>query len=102
MTIDTHAGSGGTVLSVEGAAFDSAAAEHLHDLLLELDPAQPLTIDLRSVRLVHDTAVAQLARDLLPEFRRVWLLGLSEHHRRLMRYFAADGLDLPGADRASP
>src|SRR3990172_6991732 len=87
MTIDTHAGSGGTVLSIEGATFDFAEAEHLHVLLLELDPAQPLTIDLRSVRLLHHPPVAQLARDVLPAFRRVSLLGLSEHHRRLMRYF---------------
>jgi hypothetical protein len=87
-TIDAHAGTGGTVVSVEGAAFDSAAAEHLHSLLLKLDPAQPITIDLRSVRIVHDTAVAQLAGDLLPSFHRVLLLGLSEHHHRLMRYFA--------------
>jgi hypothetical protein len=92
MTIDTHADADGTVLSIEGTAFDAGEAEHLHRLLLELDPAQPLTIDLRSVRLVHDTAVAQLARDLLPAFRRVSLLGLSEHHRRLMRYFG------PGAE----
>jgi hypothetical protein len=87
MTIDTRTGSGGTVLSIEGGAFDASEAERLHELLLELDPAQQLTIDLRSVRLIHDTAVAQLARDLLPAFRRVSILGLSEHHRRLMRYF---------------
>jgi hypothetical protein len=103
MIIDTQAGTGGMVVSINGAAFDFAAVEHLHNLLLELDPAQPLTIDFRSVRIIHDTAVARLAHDLLPAFTRVLLLGLGEHHRRLMRYFARGGPgDAPGHHAASP
>ncbi len=91
MTIDTHTGASGTVVAITGAAFDPAMAAHLHDVLVELDPERPLTIDLRSVRLVHDTAVARLARDLQPAFHRVSLLGLTEHHRRLMQYFSGGG-----------
>ena len=91
MIIDTDESKRSTVVSIEGAAFDTEAAEQLHGVLAELDPERPLTIDLRAVRIVHDTAVARLARDLRPAFHRVSLLGLTEHHRRLMRYFSAEG-----------
>ncbi len=94
MIIDTdESTTGSTVVSIEGAAFDTEAAEQLHNVLADLDPERPLTIDLRSVRIVHDTAVARLACDLRPAFHRVSLLGFTEHHRRLMRYFSAgDGV----------
>ncbi len=91
MTIDTHTGQSGTVVSMGGAAFDTDAAARLHELLADLDHEGSLTIDLRAVRLVHDTAVARLARDLWPAFYRVTLLGFTEHHQRLMRYFSSSG-----------
>ncbi len=83
MSIQAHEGTSGTVLQVDGA-FDPDEADRLHLLLLALAPDRPVTLDFRAVRLFHDSAVARLARELGQ--RRVALLGLSEHHHRLLRY----------------
>jgi anti-anti-sigma regulatory factor len=80
-------GASGTVVELRGA-FDSAEADRLHALLEEIEPRRPVTIDFRAVRLFHDFAVARLARDLGDGNRRVAVLGLSEHHHRLLRYMA--------------
>ncbi len=85
MSIQRHDGANGTVVELTGA-FDPAEADRLHALLLELEPAMPVTLDFREVRLFHDLAVARLARELDGEHRHVALLGLSEHHHRLLRY----------------
>ncbi len=91
MAIDVRPGSIQTVLVLHGS-FDEKEADRLHDALLEIDPDRPVTIDFHDVRLFHDTAVARLPRELAG--RHATLLGLSEHHYRLLRY-----VGLPFADR---
>ena len=80
---DAASGSG-TVVEVRGS-FDPAEADRLHRLLLELEPRGPVTLDFRAVRLFHDSAVARLARELGDANRPVAVLGLTEHHHRLLR-----------------
>jgi hypothetical protein len=87
MAIEAHDGSNGVVFEVHGS-FDPAEADRLHALLVSVKH-QRVTIDFRSARILHDTAVARLAPELEDGDRRVALLGLTEHHRRLLRYFAS-------------
>ncbi len=94
MSIQAHEGTSGTVVEVDGA-FDPDEADRLHALLLDLEPDRPVTLDFRAVRLFHDLAVARLAREL--GGRRVALLGLSEHHHRLLRYIGPHATQTPGA-----
>jgi anti-anti-sigma regulatory factor len=86
MVIDALHGSDEALVVLRGT-FDTNAVEKLHETLLGIDPHSHLTLDFREVRLFHDTAVARLAKELAG--RRVTLLGLSDHHHRLMRYFGA-------------
>lgn len=74
-----------TVLELDGS-FGPVEEETLSDVLRELEPDRPVTIDFREVRLFHDIAVARLARDIGELHRSVALVGLSEHHHRLLRY----------------
>ena len=83
--IQAHEEGRGTVLALNGA-FGPVEQERLNSVLRELDPGQPVTIDFREVRLFHDLAVARLARDVRDLHRCVSLVGLSEHHHRLLRY----------------
>ncbi len=85
MSIEAHDGANGTVVELHGA-FDPEEADRLHALLLELEPEKPVTLDFRAVRLFHDLAVARLAREIGDARRHVAILGLSEHHHRLLRY----------------
>jgi hypothetical protein len=84
MAIDALHQLDGTLLVLRGP-FDDAEVEKLHEVLRAIEPGSHLTLDFREVRLFHDTAVARLAKELAG--RRVSLLGLSDHHHRLMRYF---------------
>ncbi len=83
--IQSHEEARGTVLELSGS-FSTDEAERVREMIRALEPHRPVTIDFREVRLCHDTAVARLARDLVESERRVSLLGLSEHHHRLLRY----------------
>jgi hypothetical protein len=83
--IQSHDEGQNTVLELNGS-FGPAEEERLQTLLRSLDPKKPVTIDFREVRLFHDLAVARLARDIGDLERRVSLIGLSEHHHRLLRY----------------
>lgn len=96
MSIQAHDGASGTVVELQGA-FDPDEADRLHALLLELEPDRPVTLDFRAVRLFHDLAVARLARELGDGQRRVAMLGLSEHHHRLLRYIAAERMHVGSA-----
>jgi hypothetical protein len=87
MAIEAHDESNGVVFEVHGS-FDPAEADRLHALLHSVKH-QRVTIDFRAARILHDTAVARLAPELEDRDRRVALLGLTEHHRRLLRYFAS-------------
>jgi hypothetical protein len=72
-----------TVLAVNGR-FDSSDADELHDLLLHLQRDGVITIDFRTVRRVEDFVLARLATDL--GRRPLRIIGLTEHHRRILRY----------------
>jgi STAS domain len=74
---------GGAVVALDGA-FDRAAADRLHEMLLELEP-RPVTVDFRRVRVFEDSAVARLAGET-SRGQQVALIGLSLHHWRLLRY----------------
>ena len=74
-----------TVLQVN-ESFGPREEERLNTVLQHLDPERPITIDFREVRQFHDLAVARLARDIVALHRDVSLIGLSEHHHRLLRY----------------
>jgi hypothetical protein len=92
MKIETPAGSSGTVVALEGH-FGTAEADRLHAALQQLAPDRPLTIDFRAVRVFHDSAVVRIATDLASGHgMHVNVLGLSEHHWRLLRYFGLDPL----------
>ena len=76
-----------TVLAVQDD-FDRSDADELHDLLLRIARDRAVTIDFREVRRIEDFVIARVA----PEFARrpMRVLGLSEHQRRVLRYFAPE------------
>ncbi len=79
------------MLALNGS-FGPAEEERLQAMLRTFDPERPITIDFREVRLFHDLAVARLARDIGELNRHVSLVGLSEHHHRLLRYIGLRSL----------
>ena len=105
MPIVTRKNKNETVLEVQGC-FGASEAERLHDLLLGSERHGVVTIDFRDVRGIDDSVLARLAHDFARRPTRV--LGLSEHQRRVLRYFAPDcdaraphcGASDPGAERA--
>ncbi len=78
-----------TVLAVHDA-FDANDADELHDVLLRIERDRAVTIDLREVRRVEDFVIARLAQESAHRPMRV--LGLCEHQRRILRYFAPEPL----------
>jgi anti-anti-sigma regulatory factor len=88
MSIDRRQQRGETVLQLHGS-FDAQDARELHEVLQAVDRDAHVTVDFREVRLFHDYAVAMLARDV-SRAPNVALLGLSEHHHRLLRYLGID------------
>ncbi len=84
MTVEARTQRGETIVTLRGC-FDADALHALHDVLAELRRAGHVTLDFREVRLFHDSAVAMLAREL-DWIHPVSIVGLSEHHHRLMRY----------------
>lgn len=89
--IQTHEEARGTVLELN-ESFGPVEEERLNTVLRDLDPERPITIDFREVRNFQDLAVARLARDIQQQHRQVSLVGLSEHHRRLLRYIGLQSL----------
>ena len=86
MTIDARQSRGGLVLVVHGS-FDRQDTQDVEAAVAELGPGTRVTIDLHDVRVCDDAAVAKLARDLSCDLAAsVELVGLSEHHWRLLRY----------------
>jgi hypothetical protein len=86
MTIDARQTRGELVFVVHGS-FDRKDTQDVEAAVAGLGPGARVTIDLRDVRVCDDAAVAKLARDLSDDaMPSVELLGLSEHHRRLLQY----------------
>jgi anti-anti-sigma regulatory factor len=85
-----------TVIRLEGV-FDAAAARQLATRLDESGFAD-VRIDMTRVREFHDFGVALLAQSLAGRRAPTAVLGLHEHHLRLLRYL---GIDCAGANLAA-
>jgi hypothetical protein len=84
MLIDTRAGVDATVLVVHGS-FDRQGLTAIDRAIAGLGPGARVRIDLHEARACDDAAVAMLARELQGK-RDVEVVGLSDHHHRLLRY----------------
>ena len=91
MTVQVRNESEGTVLLLEGT-FDVADANSLHDALHDVPPERPVAIDFHLVRLFNDFAVARLAQAIADRPGHLTLIGLSEHHHRLLCYVGSGGM----------
>jgi len=85
-----------TVMRIEGV-FDVAAAKQVASRLDEAGYAQ-VRIDMTRVREFHDFGVALLAQTISGRRAPTSVLGLKEHHLRLLRYL---GIDCAGANLAA-
>jgi hypothetical protein len=77
-----------TVIAVDGI-FDVAAARRLARELDDMRFAE-VRIDLTRVREFHDFGVALLAESIAGRRAPTSVLGLHEHHLRLVRYLGID------------
>jgi anti-anti-sigma regulatory factor len=85
---------GGAVIGVTGT-FDTTDVGELRTLARSLCSTLTVVIDFHEVGLLDDCAIAKLALELHCEPRgTVVLVGLSEHHHRLLQYV---GEEAPGA-----
>ena len=78
-----------TVIQMDGV-FDVPAARRLARELEDICYAG-VRIDLTRVREFHDFGVALLAQSLADRRAPTAVLGLQEHHLRLIRYLGIDG-----------
>jgi hypothetical protein len=86
VTIDARQSRGRVVLVVHGS-FDRQDTRDVEAAVEGLGPGARVTVDLRDARVCDDAALAELARDLTGGLALdVELLGLSDHHRRILRY----------------
>ncbi|OFX25459.1 MAG: hypothetical protein A2V77_15395 [Anaeromyxobacter sp. RBG_16_69_14] len=88
MTVQVRNESRETVLVLEGT-FGAADADSLHGALHDVARERPVAIDFHQVRLFDDFAVARLVTEIADRPGHVTLIGLSEHHHRLLRYVGA-------------
>jgi hypothetical protein len=77
-----------TVIEVEGV-FDVPAARRLADALVENSYAA-VRVDLTRIREFHDFGVALLAQTIAGRRAPTAVVGLHEHHLRLLRYLGID------------
>ena len=94
MTIDAHPKR--TEIRLEGV-FDVPAARQLAATLEDAAYAD-VRIDLTRVREFHDFGVALLAQSIAGRRAPTAVLGLQEHHLRLLRYL---GIECGGANLAA-
>ena len=85
-----------TIIRLDGI-FDVPAARQLADKLDEAGYAE-VRIDLTRVREFHDFGVALLAQTISTRRAPTAVLGLHEHHLRLLRYL---GIECGGANLAA-
>ena len=85
-----------TVIRLDGI-FDVPAARELADRL-DAEGYSDVRIDLTRVREFHDFGVALLAQAIATRRAPTSVLGLHEHHLRLLRYL---GIDCQGANLAA-
>lgn len=96
-TIEREQEGGRAVIRITGV-FDRASAFELRDRL-EREPSADVVLDFSLVREFADLGVATLAHGLAGGERRLRLLGLRHHQRRIFRYF---GVEPDGAGGAAP
>ena len=77
------------MVAVEGS-FDTADADQLRSIVSVLEAGGLVTLDFHEVRSASDTALARLARGLLEAPGHVSMVGLSEHHHRLLSYIGLE------------
>lgn len=76
---------GGAVISIAGT-FDTTDVDELGMLARSLHSIGTIVLDFHEVEVLTDRAIANLASELRHEERgHVVLVGLSEHHHRLLR-----------------
>jgi anti-anti-sigma regulatory factor len=92
-------GFGSVRFQLEGT-FDAAEAWRVCEALGRVPPGTPIVVDFRQVRDSHDFAIALLAQNLSQAICSVSLAGLSQHQRRILRYFGVDDSSLsePGIE----
>jgi len=89
---------GGAVVGVEGS-FDVEDADRLQSMAAALENEGLVTLDFHGVRSASDAAVTRLASQLRAASRRVALVGLCEHHYKLLKYVGlVEALDGCGMD----
>ena len=76
-----------TIVAVHDC-FDASDADELHEVLVRIEGDRAVTIDFRDVRRIEDFVIARLAQDFA--HRPVRVVGLCEHQRRILRYFAPE------------
>jgi hypothetical protein len=91
MTVEAERGR--TVIRLEGV-FDVSAARRLAAALMDAGYAD-VRIDMTRVREFHDFGVALLAKTISTRRAPTAVLGLHEHHLRLLRYL---GIECGGAN----
>jgi hypothetical protein len=79
---------GKTVIRIDGV-FDVPAARRLAEVLVDAGYAE-VRIDLTRVREFHDFGVALLAQSIASRTAPTAVLGLQEHHLRLLRHLGID------------
>jgi anti-anti-sigma regulatory factor len=84
------------VIHVDGV-LDVAAAQRITQSIADVGEV-PVRIDLTRVRDFHDFGVVILARSLAGR-EGASVVGLRQHHERLLRYL---GIDAGGADLGAP
>jgi hypothetical protein len=94
MTVEAERGR--TVIRLEGV-FDVPAAQRLAATLDDAGYAE-VRIDMTRVREFHDFGVALLAKSIALRRAPTAVLGLHEHHLRLLRYL---GIECGGANLAA-
>ena len=86
-----HPPSGGAVVHLEGM-LDAGEADRLAAVIVGLAGEEPVAVDLHDARAVQDHALVRLARALVVAAGRVRIMGISEHHCRLLRYVGLEGV----------
>jgi len=86
-----HPQSGGAVVRLEGL-LDVGEADQLAELIVGLRDDGPVAVDLHEARAVNDHALVRLARALAAAAGRCRIVGISEHHSRLLRYVGLEGV----------
>lgn len=91
MRTHVHRDDGGAVITIAGT-FDTTDVDELGMVARSLYPTGTVVLDFHEVEVLSDCAIAKLASELQQqESGHVVLVGMSEHHHRLLRYVGGRG-----------